>query len=476
MSQPCDLSAAQARRLIGIKALSPVELLESCARRIAEQDTRLNAFVALDLERARRQAQVAQDAVVKGGPLGLLHGLPVGVKDLDATAGLTTTWGSLIYKDFVPDEDDVHVRRIRSAGGIVMGKTNTPEFGAGSNTTNRVYGATGNPFDSEKTCGGSSGGSAVALASGMVPLATGSDYGGSLRTPAAFCGVVGFRPSPGLVPYPARTALFSPMSVLGPMARTVADAHMLLKAEIGTDKLDPFSSDDHQSIPAQLEPADLSTLKAAFSVDLGCAPMDRDIAGVFDARSALLRSAFRSAETRDPALGNAMEIFEVIRGLNFVTNHSEHLENHRELLGSNVVDNVERGLRFSIADVARAQLEQALIYQRFNRMFEEIDVLICPTAAISPFAHAKLYPDSINGVKLPTYMSWYAITYLLSLALPSIVSLPCGLDHMGMPFGIQVVGPVGSDAKVLAIAAALEQELARHPQTRRPIPSWVSAP
>ena len=474
MSEPCDLPATVARRLIGARRLSPIELFDSCQQRITDRNPELNAFVAQDLECSRKAAKAAENLVARGGPLGELHGLPIGIKDLEATAGLTTTQGSLVFKDAVPDQDALHVRRLRAAGGIIMGKTNTPEFGAGSNTTNLVYGPTGNPFDVDKTCGGSSGGSAVALASGMVPLATGSDYGGSLRTPAAFCGVVGFRPSPGLIPDPARPSLLSPIHVLGPMARSVADVHLMLKAEIMADRLDPFSGDDYKRIPAQLEPTDLSTLRAAFSPDLGCAPIDHDIAQVFDSKTALFGHVFHSVERRNPDLTNAHDVFEILRGLYCMTNFGELLSNHRDRLGSNVVDNTERGLQLTSADIARAQIGQSEIYKQFVRMFDEIDVLICPATAVSPFPHRQLYLDTINGVKLPTYMSWYEITYLLSLALPCIVSLPCGVDHKGMPFGIQIVGPMGSDAKVLATALALEEELGCHPELRRPLPRWVS--
>ena len=241
MTKPCDLSAVEARRLIGRKALSPVELTESCIKRIKKVDGALNAITAIDEEGSREAAKEAEDAVMRGDDLGLLHGLPVGVKDLQATKGLRTTWGSLLHKDHVPDNDDPVVANIRSEGAIILCKTNTPEFGAGANTTNRVFGATGNPFDPDKTCGGSSGGSGVAVAAGMVPVATGSDHGGSLRTPAAFCGVVGFRPSPGLVPRTTRPVALLPMPVLGPMARSVEDAHLLLLAQLDLDKDDPFS-------------------------------------------------------------------------------------------------------------------------------------------------------------------------------------------------------------------------------------------
>jgi Asp-tRNA(Asn)/Glu-tRNA(Gln) amidotransferase A subunit family amidase len=470
VTEPCDLSAVAARRLIGQKALSPVELLQSCMERIEATNGALNAFVALDTARARQAAKAAEARQMRGEPLGLLHGLPVGVKDLDATQGLRTTWGSRIFKDHVPEADEPHVRNIRAAGGIIVGKTNTPEFGAGSNTTNAVYGATGNPFDPDKTCGGSSGGSAVALACGMVPLATGSDYGGSIRTPAGFCGVVGFRPSPGLVPCTTRASGFVPLYVLGPMARTVEDAHLLLKAEASLDKRDPYSNADAARIPDRLSEADISSMRAAFSADLGCAPLDREIRKVFAKKVASFRPVFRAAHDRDPDLGPVLDVAEVLRGLYCATEHRERLEKHRDLLGRNVIDSTERGLKYTLAEVAWAQTEQTKIYHRFNALFDEADVLICPATAVSPFPHAQLFVDEIDGRKLPTYMSWYAIAYALSLAVPAIVVLPCGRDHLGMPFGIQVVGPNGSDARVLGIALALEKVLARDPETARPIP------
>ena len=470
MTEPCDLSAVAARRLIGRKALSPVELLESCLGRIEAVNGAVNAFVALDIARAKQAAKAAEAQQMKGEPLGPLHGLPLGVKDLDATQGLCTTWGSRIYKDHVPKADARHIRNIRSAGGIVLGKTNTPEFGAGSNTTNAVYGATGNPFDPDKTCGGSSGGSAVALATGMVPLATGTDYGGSLRTPAGFCGVVGFRTSPGLVPFPARTPSLSPFHVLGPMARTVEDAHLMLRAEASLDRGDPFSGAGAARVPDRLEEADLASLKAVFSADLGCAPLERAIGQAFKRKIATFRHAFRETSDRDPDVGRALDAFAILRGLDFATEHGERLKKHRALLGRNVIDNTELGLKYTAADIAWAHVEQTRYYRRFNAIFDEADMLICPATAVSPFPHARLFIDEINGRKLPTYMSWYTITYILSLALPAIVVLPCGRDHLGMPFGIQVVGPNGSDARVLAIALALERVLAHDPETARPVP------
>ena len=471
MTEPCELSAVAARRLIGAKTLSPVELLESCIKRIEQVDGATNAITAIDVKAARKVAKRAEAEVMAGSALDILHGLPIGVKDLEMTAGLRTTWGSVLFKDNIPEHDQPSVANVRDAGGVILCKTNTPEFGAGGNSRNDVFGATGNPFDPVKTCGGSSGGSAVALATGMVPLATGSDYGGSLRTPSAFCGVVGFRPSPGLVPNVDKAAALTPWGVLGPMGRSVEDAHLLVRAQAGTDKRDPYSSDDHNRIPDVLTGIDLASVRVAISADLGCAPVDDKIRALFGERTATFRGAFAEAQDRDPDLGpHIHEVNEILRGLAFVTQHHERLKTTPAKLGPHVTYHTEEGLKRSLADVAWAQVEQGKIMKRYISMFDVVDVLIAPAAAVSPFPHAQWYPTEINGETMANYMRWMALAYGLTLAMTCSVCLPCGVDHLGMPFGIQVAGPNGSDAVVLEIAYALEQHLAGNKETARPVP------
>jgi amidase len=470
MTEPCDLPATTARRLIGAKRLSPVELLESCIKRIEATNKAVNAFVAIDEKAARKAAKQAENQVMRGDELGLLHGLPLGVKDLQVTAGLRTTWGSLLYKDHIPKEDEPGIAQIRGHGAVILGKTNTPEFGAGANTRNRVYGATGNPFDPDKTCAGSSGGSAVALALGQVPIATGSDYGGSLRTPAAFCGVVGFRPSPGVVPNPERAIGLSPFQVNGPMGRSVADAHLLLRAQIGVDPRDPYSSDNVMRIPDTLTDIDLGTIRVAISTDLGCCPVDEGIARTFQSRVKTFSNVFNEAQYVDPDLDGVHEVFETYRGVYFVGAHAERLANHRDLLDRNVIDNTERGLKITASEMAQASVTQSKLYKQFLGLFQDVDILICPAAAVSPFPHSQLFVEEINGEKMPTYMRWLALSYALTTVLPASAVIPCGLDEHDMPFGIQIVGPNGSDGLVLEVAHALEQILADNPVTRRPIP------
>jgi Asp-tRNA(Asn)/Glu-tRNA(Gln) amidotransferase A subunit family amidase len=470
MTEPCDLSAVEARRLIGLKRLSPVELMESCLSRIDRVNGAVNAVVAIDRELAMTQAREAEEVVMDGLELGLLHGLPVGIKDLENTADLRTTYGSLLFKDNVPAEDDAMVANIRAAGGIAFCKTNTPEFGTGGNTRNAVYGATGNPFDPRLTAAGSSGGSAAALATGMMPLATGSDMGGSLRTPASYCGVVGFRPSPGLVPDPISTVSLSPFAVLGPMGRTVEDAHLLLLAQADIDRRDPYSSADAASLPLQLAGADLATIRAAISTDLGCAPVEAGIRTAFTRKMETIRGAFGLAEDRDPDMTGVHECFEVLRSIGFVAAFKEQIEQHRDKVGPNVIDNTERGLAYRMADVARAHVLQTGIYRRFLALFEDFDVLICPASSVSPFPHEQWYPQSIDGETMPTYMRWLALSYALTMALPAVCCIPAGLDHKGLPMGIQIAGPKGSDALVLEIAKSIEEALQQHAETMRPLP------
>ncbi len=470
MSEPCDLSAVEARRLIGEKRLSPLELVDSCIGRIERVNPALNAVVARDFERARATAREAEQAVTGGRALGPLHGLPLGIKDLQATAGLRTTQGSPLYADHVPDRDDRIVAAVRSAGGIVLAKTNTPEFGAGANTVNQVYGFTGNPFDPERICGGSSGGSAVALATGMVPLATGSDLGGSLRTPAGFCGVVGYRPSPGLVAAPENKVAWVPFNVDGPMARNVADVGLLLSAIAGRDPADPLSREVEGGRFADPVPADLSGLKVAVSEDLGFAPVDNSIRALLRERVAFFADRFGSCDAADPDLSGANEIFEVLRAVGLMAKHLERVEQTPEKVGPNVTANVKQGLSFSAADVARAQREHTALYRRFLRFMERYDLLICPAAAVPPFGQDRLYAEEINGERLRSYFHWIGITYGITLTTHPAIILPCGLDPTGTPFGIQVVGRAGEDERLLRIAAALEAVLAESPECRRPLP------
>ncbi|HSU05439.1 MAG TPA: amidase family protein [Acetobacteraceae bacterium] len=475
MTEPCDLDAVRARRLIGQKKLAPTELLASCIARIEAVDHAVNAMVARDFDRARAVAKAADAAVARGDTLPPLHGLPLGVKDLEDTEGLRTTHGSPIFSNHIPEADQRSIAAIRAAGAIIVGKTNTPEFGAGANTRNAVYGATGNPFDPTRSAAGSSGGSAVALATGMVSIATGSDTGGSLRNPAAFCGIVGFRPTPGLVPSEKRALGWSSLPVLGPMARTVPDLCLLLSAMTSDDSRDPLATTVRgQQIrkPADFArpaPIDLSRLRVALTPDFGFAPTERHIADVFAEKTGLFRHVFARADDTTPDCSDADEAFEILRALGFLAGHLPKVQAGQPV-GPNVRANVEEGLRYSATDVARAMAMQTALYRRWQDFFRDRDVILTPAITISPRPWRELYPAEIDGKPTRTYFHWLAMAYAVTLAGHPALSLPVGLDRNGMPFGLQIVGPRGGDALVLSVAAELEQILASDPRTARPVP------
>jgi amidase len=471
MTEACDLPAVEARRLIGAKKLSPVELLDSCLKRIDQVNPAVNAVVAMCEDRAKQEAKAAEQAVMSGQTLGALHGLPVGIKDLEETEGLRTTFGSLIFKDNVPAKDERGTAVIRAAGAIVLGKTNTPEFGAGANTTNKVYGPSRNPFDPARTCAGSSGGSAVALATGMMPICSGSDTGGSLRNPAAFCGIVGFRTSPGLVPNERRPLGWTNLSVRGPMGRSVADAALLLSAQAGFDARDPHSRPVDPAIFRDPDPVDLSSLRVGYTVDFGGAvKIDHGNRKTFLDRIGRIKSVFKSCEERHSDMTGGDEVFEVIRAQNFLAGHLEKYRTKKEMLGPNVIANVEQGLGMNGEDVAKAHVRQTQIFRAFQALYQDIDVLICPPVAVPPFPVEQLYVGEINGEKLRTYFHWLAPAYMITLTGNPAIAIPCGMEPTGTPFSLQIVGPHCGDKFVLSVAHALEQYMAGDPVTARPSP------
>lgn len=475
MTEPCDLTAVEARRLIGQKALSPVELTDSCIERIEAVDGSVNAMVTRCFERARLEAQAAEAAIMQGDTLGALHGLPLGVKDLNVTEGVLTTYGSPLHAENVPAEDERIIAALRAAGAIVIGKTNTPEFGAGANTKNAVFGATGNPFDPSRICGGSSGGSAVALATGMAPICTGSDTGGSLRTPASFCGVVSHRSTPGVVPSDKRGIGLTTYNVQGPMARTVADTSLMLSVMAGNHPSDPLSGPIDQNIFGTVEDIDLSRLRVAWSTDLGCVPVDHHLARLFEERIGMLASSFKSCERRDPDMADALDVFWVIRGVSFLAGRLDAYKNHRDKLGPNIISNVEAGLKMTAEEIAWAHARQTKIYRRFQEFFEDVDVLLCPGNSVPPFPVEQLYCDEINGQKTANYVEWLGIASAITLTGHPVTLIPTGLDHTGMPFGMQVVGPRRhADRFTIGIAAAIERTFQTMATTKRPLPDLAA--
>jgi amidase len=476
LTEPCDLSAAAARALIGAKRLSPLELTQSCIRRIEEVDPAVNAMVARDFEGALAAARAAESQVMRGETLGALHGLPLGVKDLIDAKGLPTTFGSPIFKDQIATQDEGMVAALRAAGAIVLGKTNTPEWGAGANTRNAVYGVTGNPFDPTRSAAGSSGGSGVALACGMVPIATGSDTGGSCRNPAAFNGVVGMRPTLGLIASERRNPTWIQFSTLGPMARTVPDLCLLFAAMIHEDPRDPLSTvmqgGKPRDVSAYASPpaVDLSRLRVAVTNDFGFAPTERMIADTFRGKLAHLDNVFARIDEAHPDCAGADEAFATIRAMVFLGRHLELMRQHPDLIGPNVRANVEEGLRYSAQDVARALTLQTQLARRWTEFFGTYDIVLSPAMTISPRPWRELYPAEIDGKPTKSYFHWLALAYGVTLAGHPAISLPVGLDRNGLPFGLQIVGPRGGDLLVLSVAAALEQLLASDRATARPVP------
>ena len=423
---------------------------------------------ARDFADARAAAARAEQAVTAGETLPPLHGLPLAVKDTMAAAGLPFTRGSTLFRDTVAPADERVVAALRAAGAIVLGKTNTPEFAAGANTRNNVWGATGNPFDPSRSAAGSSGGSAVALACGMAPLATGSDTGGSLRNPAAFCGVVGVRPTPGVVPGETRVHGWLPLASNGPMARTVADTALLLAAMAAEDGADPWSRP--LALPASLPPADLASLRVAVTPDFGFAPVEQGVRDTFASKVALFGHLFAQRQDTTPDCTGADDAFAVLRAVSFLGNHLERAQAHPDQIGPNVAANVAEGLRYTAADVARALTLQTGLQRRWHAFFAEYDLLLSPAVSISPRPWSELYPASIDGRVMDSYYHWLALAYAGTLAGHPCLSLPVGLDDAGMPFGLQLIGQRGQDGALLAVAAALEAALAGDSRTARPVP------
>ena len=469
-----ERSAVELRGLIGSKQLSPVELMDACIARIEALNPAVNAIAATDFERARDSARAAEADVMRGAALGPLHGLPLGVKDLQDTAGLLTTHGSVGLRGNVPAQDNGLVARLRAAGAIVTAKTNVPDMGAGANTRNPVWGATGNPFDPALNAGGSSGGSAAALAVDMLPIATGSDTGGSLRIPAALCGVVGMRPSPGLVANDARPLGWSVISVLGPMGRNVSDTALQLAASVGFDARDPLSYAEHSASFWPVATADLSTLRVGTTEDFGLCIVDPEIRRVFRDRVEAIRPWVASCEPVELKLGDADRAFDTLRAESFVAAFADAYRSAPETLGPNVRANVEMAAAITLADRAWAHLEQTRIARQFARAFERFDVIIAPTTPVTPFPWTDLYAARIDGQAMRNYYHWLGLTYVVTLATNPALSLPCGRDEHGMPFGLQLIGRLRGDAALLAAAQALERAFDATPALRRPRPDLES--
>jgi amidase len=456
MSALAGLSAVELRRRVAAREVSAVEAVQASLARVAEVNGTINALVTLN-SRAEDEAREIDRRLARGEAAGALCGVTVGIKDVTPVASLRTTYGSPMYADHVPDEDALVVRRLRAADAIILGKTNCPEFAAGGNTFNEVFGRTRNPWDPARSAGGSTGGGAAALATGMIGLAEGTDLGGSLRIPASFCGIVGLRPSVGLVPTSPSEWAWDTLQVTGPMARTAEDVALMLQVMSGATPRAPLGQPvAGRDFLAAATAGPARGLRIAYCADPAAIGVDPGIERVCRDAAFGLRAIGAEVEEIELDLSAARPAFLALRGLWFVTHHLSRLDRMSQL-GANVANNVRAGLETSTRDLAAAEHERGRLWQRFRELFERFDHVATPCMAVTPFPVEQNYPDSIAGRPMQTYVDWIAPTFVLSLTGLPVASVPCGRDEHGMPVGLQLAGrPFGEEA-VLALAAGVQR-------------------
>jgi amidase len=439
-SDICFLTAVEMAGLIRRKKLSAREVMAAHLKQIERVNPKVNAIVTLIAERATANAGKADEAQARGAVLGPLHGLPAAHKDLHDTAGVRTTYGSRIFKDNIPKQDAMIVERIAKAGAIAVGKSNTPEFGDGSQTFNEVFGATKNPYDLTKTCGGSSGGGAVSLACGLVPIAEGSDSGGSLRNPPAFCNVVGLRPAPGRVATAAQGNAWSTISVQGPMGRTVSDVALLLSVLAGPDPRCPIAIDEPGSgFAANLE-RNFKGARVAWFKNVGGIPFDPRILSVVNAQRKVFETLGCIVEEAEPDWTGAHEGYDILRAWGYATSQAENVRLHRDLVKDTIIWEFERGSKLTGADIARALALRSRAWDRMRVFQEKYEYFITPTTQVLPFDVTQPYPTEIAGVRMSTYIEWQKSCILISALENPALSVPCGFTDEGLPVGLQIVG------------------------------------
>jgi amidase len=460
-------SAREQRDLVVAGEISAVELTEAHLGRIEEVNPRVNAIVTLVPERALAEAADLDARAARGEPLGLLHGLPVAIKDLMDTAGIRTTYGSWVHADHLPERDALIVTRLRAAGAVVIGKTNTPEFGAGSHTFNEVFGPTRNPYDLGRSAGGSSGGAAAALAAGLVPIADGSDLGGSVRNPASFCNVVGLRPSPGRVASTRSGNAWDPMSLLGPMARSVDDAALLLAAISGPDPMAPLALDEDPAPFADLVPRPLSGARIAWSDTVDGLPIDPAVSAALATVRERLEAAGAEVVAAEPDLSGADQVFETFRAFEFFSAHGAEVREHPELTKPEVRQDVEWGAGLTADALAEAGRLRTDLFRRVGAMVAEYDALALPTVQVSPFPVEWRYPETVAGEAMERYYTWMrSCTRISATNLPAI-SVPAAFTDEGLPVGLQLVGHHNQELALMELAASVEEELgasSTHPE------------
>jgi amidase len=446
-------SARELARLVRTRAVSPVEVLDAHLAAIDKFNPKLNAIVTLASDQARDAARSAERAVANGEPLGPLHGLPVAIKDITPTADIRTTFASPLFKDHVPAHDAEVVLRLKAAGAIVLAKTNTPEFACGANTNNVLFGPTRNPWNPALSPAGSSGGSAVAVATGMVPIAQGTDFGCSIRIPAAFCGIVGIRPTPGLTPNEPMPLAWDPGQVHGALGRDAEDVALMLDAIVGFSRLSPISvAPPWQSALADMQRrADAKDLRIAYVSDIAGIGVDAEIDSICRTSALALRDAgaqvdhipFSAADGRDP--------YQTWRGLWMVGQQYERL-GELDRFGDNLRSNVLAGLKVTAVDVAAAEHTRQQVFHRFRTLFEFFDVLLTPAAPVKPFPVETNFPTGLNGQKFENYVDWIAPAFLITLVSLPAASAPAGMTRDGLPVGMQIVAPRFEEPLILSVA------------------------
>mgnify|MGYP003960997281 FL=1 len=453
----CFLTAVELAQKIRSGELSAVETMEAHLAQIEKVNPQVNAIVTLLPEMAMEAARKADEKLARGEEVGPLHGLPVAHKDLVQTKGIRTTFGSLVYENFVPDEDALLVERLREAGAILLGKTNTPEFGAGSQTFNKVFGVTKNPYDLTKTCGGSSGGAAVSVACRMLPFADGSDLGGSLRNPTNFCNVVGLRPSVGRVPSWPSESGWNSFAVDGPIARTVEDTALMLSVLAGPDLRSPISLPENGAVFRNSLERNLKGIRIAWSSDLGGLPVDSRVTKTLEAQRAVFEDLGCIVEEGFPDFSDADEIFKTFRAWFYEMNLSSLLPEHRDKLKETVVWNIEAGMKLSGPELGRAEVKRTALFHRVREFMQNYDFLALPVSQVPPFPIEQEFVSEINGVQMETYLDWMRSCYFISVTGQPAISVPCGFTEDGLPVGLQLVGKPQDDLGVLQLAYAFEK-------------------
>ena len=453
----CYLSALEMSSLLRAKKISARELMKAHLKQIAKVNTKVNAIITMVPEdELMAKALAADELLAKGNPIGPMHGLPFVVKDLIETKGIRTTYGSPLWKDFIPTQDSLLVEREIKAGVIVIGKSNVPELGLGSQTFNPLFGPTLNPYDLSKTCGGSTGGGAVALACGMVPLTDGSDMGGSLRNPASFCNVVGLRPSPGRVPIVQSKLAWQTLSVQGPMARNVSDCAFLLSQQAGPDPRSPISI--MQSPVEFLEPLqrNFKGVKIAFIKDLGL-PWEKEVKEAVDSQKKVFESLGCIVEENEPDMTDANECFVGFRHWQTEAQYGDLLEGNGDKLNAYTKWHIAEGRKLTGTYLSRLEIKRSALYRRFQQFLEKYEFLILPVSQVLPFDVHEPYPKEIDGVKMLTYIDWMKSAYYISVVGNPALSLPCAFSKKGLPIGMQIVGRYNADLSVLQLGFAFEQ-------------------